>query len=46
MAEPSAADRQITERLVSALALVDVRVLDHLVVGEGVPVSFAERGWL
>lgn len=46
VAEPSRADRQITERLVSALALVDVRVLDHLVVGEGVPVSFAERGWL
>ncbi|WP_207061797.1 DNA repair protein RadC [Motiliproteus sp. SC1-56] len=46
VAEPSAADRQITERLISALALVEVRVLDHLVVGEGPPVSFAERGWL
>lgn len=44
VAEPSAADQQITQRLVEALALVDVRVLDHLVVGEGAPVSFAERG--
>lgn len=46
VAEPSVADRQITERLVDALALVDVRVLDHFVVGEGAPVSFAERGLL
>ncbi len=46
VAEPSAADRDLTERLCQALALVDVRVLDHFVVGEGEPVSFAERGWL
>lgn len=46
VAEPSTADRQITRRLVEALALVDVRVLDHVVVGEGEPVSFAERGLL
>jgi DNA repair protein RadC len=46
VAEPSAADRQITDRLVQALALVEVRVLDHLVVGDGESVSFAERGWL
>lgn len=46
VAEPSMADRQLTERLKSALALVDVRVLDHFVVGEGDPASFAERGWL
>ncbi len=46
VAEPSAADRVLTERLKSALALVDIRVLDHFVVGEGEPVSFAERGWL
>jgi len=45
VAEPSAADRALTERLRSALALVDIRVLDHFVVGETV-VSFAERGWL
>ncbi len=46
VAEPSQADRQITERLVRALELMDIRVLDHFVVGDGVPVSFAERGWL
>ncbi|HHY1258327.1 TPA: RadC family protein [Yersinia enterocolitica] len=46
LAEPSQADRQITDRLVSALGLVDVKVLDHLVVGGLDIVSFAERGWL
>lgn len=46
VAEPSPADRSITERLCSALSLVDVRVLDHVVVGDGEAVSFAERGWL
>lgn len=46
VAEPSLADRQITERLVQALALVDVRVLDHLVIGDGESISFAEQGWL
>ncbi|MCI0749044.1 MAG: DNA repair protein RadC [Nevskiales bacterium] len=45
VAEPSAADRQLTEHLKAALSLVDIRVLDHFVVGEQV-VSFAERGWL
>lgn len=45
VAEPSAADRSLTERLKSALAQVDIRVLDHFVVGETV-VSFAERGWI
>lgn len=44
--EPSQADRHITQRLASALTLVDVRVLDHLVVGGTAIVSFAERGWL
>lgn len=44
--EPSAADRALTERLKQALATVDIRVLDHLVIGEGAPASFAERGWL
>ncbi|HHE0451022.1 DNA repair protein RadC [Vibrio vulnificus] len=44
-AEPSQADRRITERLKDALALIDVRTLDHIVVGEDC-VSFAERGWL
>jgi DNA repair protein RadC len=45
VAEPSAADRALTERLKAALAQVDIRVLDHFVVGEQV-VSFAERGWI
>ena len=45
-AEPSPADRAITERLKKALALIDVRVLDHIVIGEGVSVSLAERGWI
>ncbi len=44
IAEPSDADRRITRRLIDALALVDIRVLDHLVVGDGDSVSFAERG--
>lgn len=44
--EPSAADRSLTERLRQALATVDIRVLDHLVIGEGAPASFAARGWL
>ncbi len=46
VAEPSQADRLITERLSSALALVEIRVLDHLIVGDGQPLSFAERGLL
>jgi DNA repair protein RadC len=44
VAEPSQADLRITQRLKEALALVDVRVLDHVIVGEGTPCSFAERG--
>ena len=46
VAEPSRADEHLTQTLKSALALVDVRVLDHLVVGCGAVVSFAERGLL
>jgi DNA repair protein RadC len=46
IAEPSRADRQITNQLRDALALIDVRVVDHFVVGDGEMVSFAERGWL
>ncbi|HBY9715007.1 TPA: DNA repair protein RadC [Klebsiella aerogenes] len=45
-AEPSQADRLITERLKQGLDLVDIRLLDHLVVGGMDIVSFAERGWL
>ena len=46
VSEPSNADRQITERLQAALALIDVRILDHIVVGTGEFTSFAERGLL
>ena len=45
VADPSLADEKITKRLKDALALIDVRVLDHLIVGEEV-ISFAERGLL
>ena len=44
--EPSQADRLLTQRLKEALALVDVRVLDHFIVGDGEPLSLAEYGWL
>ncbi|HHP2703487.1 TPA: RadC family protein [Citrobacter freundii] len=46
MAEPSRADRLITSNLQNTLLLVDVRVLDHLIIGHREIVSFAERGWL
>ena len=45
ISEPSEADKRITHRLKDALALVDVRVLDHFVVGDSI-VSFAESGLL
>lgn len=44
--EPSAADRAVTARLKQALALVDVRLLDHFVVGDGLATSMAARGWV
>jgi len=46
VAEPSHADEALTRALRQALALVDVRVLDHFVVGKGAALSFAERGLL
>lgn len=46
VAEPSRADVQITRRLVAALGLVDIRILDHLVIGDTEAVSLAERGQL
>ncbi|MEX0942963.1 MAG: DNA repair protein RadC [Pseudomonadales bacterium] len=46
VAEPSQADRRITDRLKSALLLIDVRVLDHMIVGDQEVLSFAERGLL
>ncbi|KFF67784.1 hypothetical protein IW01_15715 [Pectobacterium brasiliense] len=45
-AEPSQADRAITEQIVKACLLMEIRVLDHLVIGHGEYVSFAERGWI
>jgi len=44
--EPSMADRAITSRLKSALELIDIRVLDHFIIGKGEPYSFAEAGLL
>jgi len=44
VAEPSQADELITQRVKDALALVDIRLLDHIIVGDGVSVSLAERG--
>jgi len=46
IAEPSHADRVVTRRLKEALDLVDVRVLDHFIIGEGDPLSMAEYGWV
>lgn len=46
VAEPSQADLRITQRLKEALALIDVRVLDHVIIGEGEGTSLAERGLL
>ncbi len=46
VAEPSQADLHLTRRLNEALALIDVRVLDHIVIGDGETVSLAERGLL
>ncbi|WP_010168191.1 RadC family protein [Pseudomonas sp. PAMC 25886] len=45
-AEPSIADRKMTRVLQKALEMVDVRVLDHIIVGEGDPLSMAEYGWM
>ncbi|MDT7526569.1 MULTISPECIES: RadC family protein [Idiomarinaceae] len=46
VAEPSQADQRVTERLKRALAMIDVALLDHFIIGAGSPVSFAERGLL
>ena len=46
VAEPSQADERITQRLKSALELVDIRLLDHLIVGDGETTSMASRGLL
>ncbi|MEQ1527862.1 MAG: DNA repair protein RadC [Methylococcales bacterium] len=44
IAEPSQADKAITEKLKQALGLFDIRVLDHFIIGDGLPYSFAEHG--
>ena len=44
--EPSAADRAVTARLKQALALVDIRLIDHVIVGGRQSLSMASRGWL
>ena len=44
--DPSQADQLLTKRLQEALDLIDVRVLDHFIVGEGEPLSMAECGWM
>ena len=47
ISEPSSADRELTERLRQGLALIEVRLLDHIVASDsGAVCSFAERGWL
>jgi DNA repair protein RadC len=46
VAEPSQADKSLTHRLKEALGLVDVRVLDHIIIGDGQTTSFAEIGLL
>jgi len=46
VAEPSQADREITRHLRQALELIEVRVLDHFVIGSGSAFSLAERGWI
>jgi len=46
IAEPSDADRRLTNRLKDALSLIDIRTLDHFVIGGSEAVSFAERGLL
>jgi len=44
--EPSAADKSLTSKLKKSLALMDIRLLDHFVIGDGAPVSMAARGLL
>ncbi|MDU0353452.1 DNA repair protein RadC [Paraglaciecola aquimarina] len=46
VAEPSQADKSITKRIIDAFSLLDIKVLDHFVIGDGVAVSFAQRGLL
>jgi DNA repair protein RadC len=45
-AEPSKSDKIITDHVVKCCQFMDIRVVDHLVIGRGEYVSFAERGWI
>lgn len=45
-AEPSRADKEITKRIIKCCQFMDIRVLDHLIIGRGEYISFAERGWI
>lgn len=45
-AEPSKADRLVTERIIKSCNFMEIKVFDHLVIGQGEIVSFAERGWI
>ena len=45
-AEPSKADRFVTDRVIKGCEFMEIKVLDHLVIGHGEIVSFAERGWI
>jgi len=45
-AEPSKADKDITDRIIKCCQFMDIRVLDHFIIGRGEYVSFAEQGWI
>jgi DNA repair protein RadC len=45
-AEPSRADKEITARIIKCCQFMDIRVLDHLIIGRGEYISFAEHGWI
>ena len=44
--QPSYSDQQVTQQIIHALKILDVRVIDHIIVGSGQCFSFAEQGWL
>ncbi|OCG07030.1 hypothetical protein A9G13_08575 [Gilliamella sp. wkB178] len=46
ISEPSQADRNLTQKIEQVCELIDIRILDHIVIGKGEYVSFAERGWI
>ncbi|WP_294614777.1 DNA repair protein RadC [uncultured Gilliamella sp.] len=46
VAEPSQADRNLTRKIEQVCELIDIQIIDHIVIGKGEYVSFAERGWI